>query len=296
MIKIYDRNTKDYEIEKVAGEKYLNWIYSSPIGLSILELIVKKKLFSKLTGLYCDNPISKGKIKAFIKDFDIDMSICQDDVNSFKCFNDFFVRKITPQGRPVDMDKNSFISPGDGRLLIHENIDIDNLVQIKGLTYSFRELINDPKLFDMFQGGSCLILRLCPTDYHRFHFVDDGVCLDNNKVKGYYYSVNPVALNKKEKLFCQNKREWSLFQSDNFGSLLYMEVGATSVGSIVQSYTPNQRVTRGSEKGFFKFGGSTVMMFIEKNKVKFDEDILSQTEDGFESKIKLGEKIGTKVI
>lgn len=296
MIKVYDRNTKNYEIEQVAGEKYLNWIYSSPVGMSVLELLVKKKLFSKLTGIYCDSAFSKRKVKSFIKDFNIDMSICEAEADSFSCFNDFFTRKVTPEGRPVDMAETSFISPGDGRLLIHDNIDLDNLIQVKGLNYSFRELINDASLFDMYQGGACLILRLCPTDYHRFHFVDSGVCLDTNKIKGYYYSVNPVALNKKEKLFCQNKREWSLFKSDNFGSVLYMEVGATSVGSIVQTYPANERVHKGSEKGFFKFGGSTVMMFLEKNTVNFQQDILAQSKAGFETKIKFGEKIGEKYL
>lgn len=295
MIQYYDRETGKYETEKVAGDTYLNWIYSSPIGMSLLEMFVKRKFFSSLYGKYCDTKLSSRKIPEFIKDFDIDLSVCENSEGNFESFNDFFTRKVTAKGRPVNMDISSFISPGDGRLLAYENIDLEKLVQVKGLTYSFRELIDEPELLSAFDNGICLILRLCPTDYHRFHFVDDGVSGPTHKINGNYYSVNPVALNKKEKLFCQNKREWSVYKSNNFGDILYVEVGATCVGSIIQTYTPNSRLTKGSEKGYFKFGGSTVIMFLQKNKVTIDKDILQQSSLGFETKVLFGEKIGTRI-
>ena len=110
----------------------------------------------------------------------------------------------------------------------------------------------------------------------------------------YYYSVNPMALQKVEKLFCENKREWSIFHSDHFGDILYIEVGATFVGSIIQTYTPGTRVARGDEKGYFKFGGSTVLLFFQENKVKIDQDILEQTKHGYETSVLFGEKIGVR--
>ncbi len=295
MVKFYNRHTNSYEIEQVAGDKYLQWTYSSPIGMKLLELLIKKKLFSSLYGSYCDSKRSRKKIHSFIKEFNIDMSHSEKQLDQFQSFNDFFTRKLKKEGRPVDGNLNSLISPGDGGLLAYENINLDKLVQVKGYTYSFKGLINDSNIASKFSGGICLILRLCPTDYHRFHFIDDGICEDTVKVKGDYYSVNPIALEKVPELFCKNKREWSIFHSENFGDILHIEVGATCVGSIIQTYTPGIQVKKGDEKGYFKFGGSTTVLFIEKDKVKIDEDIIHQTNKGYETKILMGEKIGKRL-
>lgn len=295
MIKYYNRKTKEHEVEKVAGQRYLSWIYSSPIGANILELFVKRKLFSRLYGRYCDTKHSTRKINNFIKELDIDISLSEKQLHQFSSFNDFFIRKLSNDARPIEQDKNTLVSPGDGRLTVFTDINLNKLVQIKDLTYSLKELIDDESVCKKFQGGICLILRLNPSDYHRFHFVDSGVCDETVKIKGYYYSVNPIALNKKEKLFCENKREWSLFHSDNFGDILHVEVGATCVGTIVQTYTPGKRVSKGDEKGYFKFGGSTTILFIQKNDIKIDKDILEQSNSGFETKVLMGERIATKL-
>jgi len=292
MIKFYNRKTKKYEIEKVAGDKYLKWVYTSPVGKSLTELFIKKKLFSNLYGRYCDSKYSAKKIDAFIKDFDIDMSLCEDPSIKFSNFNEFFIRKLSKESRPVSTDKNILVSPGDGRLSAYENIDLDNIVQIKGFTYSLRELLKDDKVAKEYEGGTCLILRLCPTDYHRFHFVDDGICGETKKISGRYYSVNPIALERIPKLFCENKREWSIFKSENFGKIIHVEVGATCVGTIIQTYTPGQKIKKGDEKGYFKFGGSTTILFLKKDKVKIDKDIVYQTSLGIETKVIMGENIG----
>ena len=295
MHKYYDRKTKKYEIEQTPGHRYLKWTYSSPAGMKILELIVKKKLFSKQYGLFCDSRISKRRIKPFVRNFNIDVSICEKNLNQFRSFNDFFTRKLTDQARPINNDLDVLISPGDGKIVAYDNIDLDNLVQIKGYTFSFNKLIDEPKIIEKFAEGTCIILRLGPTDYHRFHFVDNGICGATKRIKGNYYSVNPVALKEVTELFCKNKREWSLFHSDNFGDVLCIEVGATFVGSIIQTYTANKRVEKGSEKGYFKFGGSTCIFFFEKGKVKIDEDIICQTKLGYETSVVLGEQIGKKM-
>jgi phosphatidylserine decarboxylase len=295
MIKYYNRKTKAYETEKVAGEKYLNWTYSSPIGMTLLEALIKKKFFSSLYGWYLDRGLSRKKIASFINEFQLDMSITEKAQGDFTSFNDFFYRKLKSHARPMDMDKNTVVSLGDGKLYAYENIDLEKIVQVKGFTYSLKELIKDDKTAERYDKGTCLILRLCPTDYHRFHFIDSGVCGDTTKISGAYYSVNPVALQKVEKLFCENKREWSIFHSDNFGKVLYVEVGATCVGSIIQTYTPNKKVNKGDEKGYFKFGGSTVILFFEPNKIIIDKDIIEQTDKGIETYVLMGEKIGQKV-
>jgi phosphatidylserine decarboxylase len=295
MVKFYNRKTKKYEVEQVAGDRYLEWTYSSPIGMKLLEIVVKKKIFSKLYGYFCDSKRSIKKIDYFINEFNIDMSQSQNNINQFKSFNDFFTRKLNNEARPINSSWESLISPGDGRLVAYENIDLNKLVQIKGYTYSFNKLIHDKIIMSKFSNGTCVILRLCPTDYHRFHFVDTGTCESTNIIKGDYYSVNPIALEKIPELFCKNKREWSVFHSENFGDILHVEVGATCVGSIIQTYCPGSIVKKGAEKGYFKFGGSTTILFFEENKVKIDEDIIYQTRKGYETKVLMGEKIGFKI-
>ena len=275
MIQVYNRKTNKYDTENVAGDKYIKWAYESPIGKSFVELFIKRKLFSKLYGNFCDSKLSVKKINSFIKNFNIDTDIFTNDPSDFKSFNDFFIRKLTPESRPINKDKNILISPGDGRLLAYTNIDINSLIQVKGITYSLSELLEDNPIANEYAGGTCLVLRLCPVDYHRLHFIDDGIPEKSNIVNGNYYSVNPTALERIPKLYCQ--------------------VGATCVGSIVQTYEPNKKISKGDEKSYFKFGGSTTILFFKENTVTIDDDILIQSSFGFETKVIMGEKIGEKI-
>lgn len=296
MIKIYNRKTKEYEIENVAGGTLLNALYASKAGNLGLELLVKRKIYSAVTGFFCDLRLSKMSIAKFAKNFSINLDECENKLEDYSSFNDFFSRKLKTTARNFDKQEDELLSPGDGRLQAWNNINYQSILQIKGMSYNLSELLQDEDLAKEYQGGVYMILRLCPVDYHRFHFFDSGVCSAPKKIKGEYYSVNPVALKKIPELFCRNKREYSIFKTDNFGEVLYIEVGATSVGSIIQTYIPDRRVKRGEEKGYFKFGGSTVLLFFKKDKIIIDEDIIKQTNAGFEIKISAGETIGTKYI
>lgn len=294
MIKVYNRKTKEYEIEKVAGGGLLDALYGNPLGKAGLEMLVKRKFYSSLTGVACDTRLSAGKIASFIKNFNIDMTAAVSKADEYKSFNEFFTRKLTKEARPFSEDRDTLLSPGDGRLKVWAGIDTDKILQIKGQSYSLNELIQDNELAKKYYGGVCILLRLAPVDYHRFHFIDDGVCTRSKRIKGHYYSVNPVALNAIPKVFCQNKREISIFSSENFGDILYIEVGATSVGSIIQTYKEGRPVKKGNEKGYFKFGGSTVILFLEKGRATIDSEILAQTEMGLETLVLAGEIIGRK--
>lgn len=294
MIKIYNRKTEKYDIEKVAAGKLLDLMYNSTFGKPGLELLVKRKLFSDLSGIYFDSSLSKSKIKSFIEQFEIDMSICRSKIEDFKCFNDFFTRELVASARVFNSDPNLLLSPGDGRIRVWSDIDEKKLFQVKGITYSLSELLGDEKLARKYRKGTCAILRLAPVDYHRFHFIDHGICSKSTKIKGWYYSVNPTALMSIPQIFCQNKREYSILHTQNFGDIIYVEVGATSVGSIIQTYNPDSAVSRGDAKGFFKFGGSTIILLFEAGKVMIDEDILMQTELDYECRVLAGEVIGKK--
>jgi phosphatidylserine decarboxylase len=295
MISYYNREKKTYETEIVAGEGPISWMYSTNLGMGLLEAVVKKRIFSSIYGKLLDSKFSKKKITPFVEEFSINQEESIDKLDEFKSFNEFFFRKLKKEARPIQMEDNVLISPGDGKIMAYKNINKDALVQIKGFTYSLKELINDAALSNKYNRGSMVVLRLSPTDYHRFHFMDSGLCEKAVRIKGYYYSVNPIALSKVTKLFCQNKRQYSIFHSKNFKDVLYVEVGATCVGSIIDTYLPDSPVERGDEKGYFKFGGSTVILFFQNNTINIDQDIMTHSGLGFETKVKLGEKIGIKI-
>ena len=139
-----------------------------------------------------------------------------------------------------------------------------------------------------------LIIRLCPADYHRFHFPIDGTICYEKKIEGDYFSVSPIAVKKMLEIFCLNKREYCLIENKNFGNVLMAEIGATMVGSIVQTYEENVS-EKGKEKGYFKFGGSSIILIFEKNKIKIDDDLLNNFNNDMETRILMGEKLGKSI-
>lgn len=292
-IEYVNRETGEIEVEQVVGEKYLNWLYTSSVGMGLLELIFKKKVFSYFYGKFQDFSLSKRKIPQFINKYGVNVEELLLKPEEFRNFNEFFYRKLKAGARKIDDRENRLISPADGRLLAYEKIDIDNLIQVKGFTYTLKELIGDGSLAEDFQGGACVVIRLCPIDYHRFHFPATGVPETPKVIKGDYYSVNPLALKTKANIYCKNIREMTIFHSEKFDDLLLVEVGATCVGSIVQTFTPNKLALKGQEKGYFKFGGSTVIIFLKNGKISLDEDLLDNTRKGYETKVKMGMGIGT---
>lgn len=290
-----ERKTGKLTEEKVPGKIFLQWIYGNPLGRLTLWALVKRKWFSKVYGKAQDLSFSKRKIEGFVKDQGIDMQEAErENPKDYNSFNDFFSRKLKKEARPINHQEDILVSPADGRLLAYENIETERVVQIKGLNYSLEELIGDKTLADSYQGGSKVIIRLAPSDYHRFHFPDSGVMGSTKRIKGNYNSVNPLALEKVARLYVQNKRDITNFISDNFEEVLYIEIGATCVGTIVQSAVQGQGVTKGEEKGYFAFGGSTVILFFRKKTIRIDQDLLENTMKGLETKVYMGEGIGQK--
>lgn len=294
MIEYINRETGKVEVEKVPGEKGLKWVYQTPIGMGALELFVKKKVFSYLYGKFQDSKFSKRKILNFIREYNISENEFHKSVDSFNSFNEFFVRTLKKDVRKIGEASDELVSPADGKILAYQNMNGTKVFQVKGVEYSLEELLLDKGLAHKYEMGTCVIVRLCPADYHRFHFPDSGIPTQSVNIKGHYYSVNPIALKEIVGLYCRNKREVTMFNSENFGDICLIEVGATCVGSIIQTYEPFSRVNKGDEKGYFKFGGSTVMMLIEKNKVTIDEDIIKNTKNGLETTVKMGMRIGVK--
>jgi len=289
-IKYYERESGQIKTEKVAGEKWLVWLYYNPVGEATLWALAKRKLVSSIYGTMMDRTSSAKKIQPFIRDFDIDMSIAREKV--FSNFNDFFTRKLKPGARPVDTSSAIVVSPADGKILAYADISNSDFI-IKGYRFNVSSFLVNPDLAQKYRDGALLIIRLAPMDYHRFHFPVTGNVALNKKIDGDYYSVNPYALRKKAEIFCLNKREYTILTNPLFGEVVMVEVGATMVGSIIQTFK-GRSVNKGEDKGYFKFGGSTVVLLFEKSKIHIDEDLLINTAKGYETTVKMGERIGTE--
>ena len=286
-----DRATGQKKQELVLGEKALAYLYGgSSFGHLIQTIVSKSPLVSKIYGFFQNLPLSKGKVAPFIKKYHIDTSIFEKKVEDFTSFNDFFIRKLKKSARPIDPREKTAVLPADGRFLFFPNITLAKNFIVKGATFNLGQFLNDEKLAKQYENGSLILGRLCPVDYHRFHFPVAGVPGPARLINGYLYSVNPVAIKQNIGLLYQNKRYLTEIESDFFGKVLLVEIGATMVGKIDQTYIPGTRVSKGDEKGYFAFGGSAVAILFEKERLVIDEDLLKN--EGIETLCTMGESLG----
>jgi phosphatidylserine decarboxylase len=288
-IKYIERESGEVKKEVVPGEGMLKWLYGSFFGKASLHVLVKRKVVSAVGGRFMNSRLSRGQIKRFVRKNGIDLSIYHEtDSKSYKHFNDFFYRKIQDKQRPIG---DAIVSPADGKLLAFPNIKEVDSFFVKGSEFSVKSFLKHKKLAEKYADGSMAIVRLAPADYHRYHFPASGTISESKKIKGKYFSVSPLALKKSLEIFCQNQRTYSILNTKEYGDILISEVGATMVGSIIQTYENDSFVEKGSEKGYFAFGGSTVVLFFEKGRILFDKDIVENTRRGYETSVKMGEKI-----
>jgi len=291
-IRFFNRRTGKVETEKVYGEGFLRWTYETWLGRVALHALVKRAFFSAWYGRRMDAPSSRQKIVPFIERYELDSAEFVDPPERFGTFNEFFYRKLKPEARPVDGDPNSLVLPADGRhLLIPDLADHSNF-WVKGSQFDLAKLVGDPTQVERFRGGSALISRLCPVDYHRFHFPCAGVSGSPVAMNGALYSVNPIALIERPSILWENKRYRTRLVSETFGEVLYFEVGATCVGSVVHTAPSETAVLKGAEKGYFRFGGSSLVTLFERGRVDWAEDLLSWSAKGLEVYGKMGEVAG----
>lgn len=276
--------------EIVPGEegqdRLLEWLYGTNTGKRLVRLLVTPGV-SKAAGALLDSALSRLAVEPFREKNKIDMA---DFAKRKYCsFNDFFTRELAAGARPIDAVPNHLIAPCDSKLTVYP-ITSDSRFQIKGRDYTMRELVGSEALASRFQGGTLLLFRLTVGDYHRYCYPDSGSVGSITRIPGFYYTVNPAAASRIS-VYKENTREYALLDSDHFGTVLQMEVGATMVGRIVNA-PGNRRVCRGEEKGRFEFGGSTVILCLEKGAVTLDDDLLTNTARGDETVVRMGEKIG----
>ena len=265
---------KDQYIEG-STKKGLSFMYNSLLGRIMLRLFITK-LMANLSRMYMNSWFSKWRIKKFIKKNNINMEEYED--TKYRSFNEFFMRSIKPGKRKIS---KGLYAISDAKLTVYK-IDKNTKLNIKDSIYTIDELIGEKKQYKY-----ALVFRLCVDDYHHYLFPDSGKIVKSKYIKGKFHTVQPIAL-KKYKVFKENAREVTFLDCDHLGDVCYIEVGAMMVGRIVNE--PVEEFSVGQEKGHFEFGGSTIILLINKD-IKFNEKILQCSEDDIETIVKMGEKL-----
>lgn len=281
------KNRNSSNVYYVDSKKSLNFFYENFFGRVLLKIMITKT-FSNICSLYLSSRLSIPYIKSFVKTNNIDMSDFED--KKYKSYNEFFTRKIKPDRRIIDTNKDSFISPCDSKLSVY-SIKDDLTLNIKDSFYSIDTLV-DTNIMNDYKDGYALVFRLDTTDYHRYLFIDDGVKEEDVSIKGKYHTVQPISLNRYN-FYKTNHRVYSVLHTKNFGDVISVEIGAMCIGKIVNNDL--KEFHKGEEKGYFKFGGSTIVLLVKKDTIVVDKDILDNSKNNIETIVKYGEKVAIKL-
>ena len=267
----------------------LTFLYKTAPGRCFLKLLASRAV-SKMCGAFLDSRLSASLIKGFVKKNNIDLN--DYELDGIKTFNQFFRRRIKEGKRPFDMDPAHLCAPCDGLLSVYSINDEGTVIPVKQSAYTIASLLKDKELASGYSGGWCLVFRLCVDNYHRYAYPVSGAKGPNIFIPGVLHTVQPIAL-EDYPVFAQNCREYTVIESPEFGKVVQMEVGAMLVGRIV-NLEQEGKAERGMEKGYFEYGGSTVMLLIEKDKLQINQEILDNSQNGTETPVKMGKFIGQR--
>lgn len=291
-VRFFNRYTGSLETERIFGEGWLRFAYENPVGRGFVALLARRRFFSAYYGWRMNRSFSANQVLPFIVKYDIDVEEFAKSPFDFKSFNEFFYRALKPECRPIAAGESVAVLPADGRHLAFPDVDAADGFYVKGAKFTLAELLGDAEQAAKFAGGAMLISRLCPVDYHRFHFPVAGTPGLPRLVNGWLYSVSPVALRHNIRYLVENKRMITAIDSPAFGAVAMIEVGATNVGSILQAFVEDRAVAKGEEKGLFKFGGSCVITLFQRGRIRFADDLVAQSANHVETYAKMGDVLG----
>lgn len=267
----------------------LNFLYKNPLGRCLLKVIIQPPL-TKLAGIYLNSSLSKGMINRFIQKNGLQME--DYEPMSYTSFNHFFMREIKPTARTLAQEVGALSAPCDGKVTVYPISDKQTF-KVKHSEYALSELLDSTSLAEKWQGGCAVIFRLTPDDYHHYYFIDEGTIVAHQKIAGVFHTVQPIAIHS-QPVFSTNAREVTVIETKNFGEIAQIEVGALMVGKIKNVKTSGN-CQRFEKKGWFEFGGSTVIFLFQKNQVIIDPEIWVNTEQNFETIVKFGQVVGKKM-
>lgn len=287
-IEYIDRKSGVRTKETVMGDGALRFAYETLLGRTLWPVLFGSKAVSAIMGLYYNSSLSRKAIASLSCLPGCRVEEAEKDPGEYGSFNEFFTRRLKPGARPVG---DGFTSPSDGRLMLYLGVDADKPFPLKGAKRSLREIVGSDNAPDFSNGKyDIAVVRLAPVDYHRFHFPCDCSTPEPTlSIPGEYHSVNPIALIKHPDVYITNERQVVACDAA-FGRFWMIDVGAFGVGTIVQTYKGASH-KKGDEKGYFKFGGSTVVVVARAGALKFDPDIAANSADGVETMVLCGERI-----
>ncbi len=262
----------------------LRFLYKTPPGRLILRGLVQPG-FSKLAGRFLSSPFSRHIVPVYKKLNDIDTKDCVSQ--KYNSFNEFFYRKRKEEH--FDEDPAGLISPCDGLLSVYP-VDEEKTYRIKNADYDLGQLLRDEKLAKSYAGGLCLIFRLTPKHYHRYCFAANGKISCSRRIEGVLHCVRPIAYTSRP-VFIENSREYVVIDTEAFGEIIQMEVGALMVGKI-HNHEPASQAVKGREKGYFEFGGSTIIVLTQKDRLDVAEEYIQKTKLGLETDVRKGQLAG----
>ncbi len=270
-----------------SNSKMVTFLYTKRVGRCFLKVIMKLHL-DRVVIVFLRSPCSRLIINRYIKKNGIEVT--KEQKASFRSFRDMFAR--TKEDLSCDLEPEHLVSPCDGWISSF-SIDDESSFSIKNSHYKIKDFLKDEELEKNYLGGTCLIFRLCVSDYHRYCYIDNGYHGENHFIPGVLHSVQPIAC-ETYPVFVLNKRSWCLMETDNFGPVVQCEIGALVVGGIV-NHKENSRFSKGSEKGHFDLSGSTIILLFEKDQIELKNEISDKLLHEDEVKVSLGEWIGNAV-
>lgn len=283
-----DRETGHQEAEIIYGETELNFLYGNPWGRALRRLFVTRPWFSHLHAWPKRLASSKGAIQQFIRQYAVNVDEVEKPLDEYRSLDEFFCRRLKAGARPVNPEPRALVSPADGRVLVYPELNGQTL-RVKQQQVALADLLGCPHAAAQLAGGSAVVVRLAPKDYHRFHFPFEGRVSESRAIAGKLESVHPIALDAGAPSFA-NKRVVTRIETPLFGSLYMVDVGALTVGTIVQTHAPGP-VEKGQEKGYFRFGGSTVVVLWGPGGPTLDQDLIDNTALQLETLVKQGRQI-----
>lgn len=272
---------------------FLSFLYQTIPGRAALKLLVCPKV-SRAAGRFLSCRASKWIVPCYIRKHKIDMRDIEIPEGGFSSFNAFFTRKRKTMQH--DLNGAALMSPCDG-FLTPVKIREATVFSVKNTEFSVGDLLKDRELAKQFQNGTALIFRLTPANYHRYCYAADGNIVSFKKISGKLHCVRPIAL-RRMPVFVQNSREYAVIETKNFGTMVQMEVGALLVGKIKNHRKASEgaSVQAGAEKGYFEFGGSTIILLFEKDKIRLCRKLQERKNSDGEIPVQMGEGIAKAML
>ena len=254
----------------VLNEPFKNWLHK----------------FMLARGKFMDSEASASILPFWTSNSEIHIEDYIVPSGGFQSFNDFFIRQIKPETRPIvaPNDNTVLVSPADCTMMkITDILTSQSTIEVKGDSLSLESLLGGDELSERFIGGKAILCMLATTDYHHFHSPVSGTIISEAQLAGLYYGMTGGWVD----YFFEHRRGYFIFDTYNFGLVGMVSVGMFTISSIEFTKEIGSVVEKGDEVGHFAYGGSAIILLFEPNCVEFSIPL-----DKGPVYVHMGEKLG----